>query len=71
MVVVIPLTTRDKVIPFPVKLAPPEGGVKSISFLKCEDVRSISKERLIERWGRISPETMEAVEDRLRILLGL
>ncbi|MGI9951340.1 type II toxin-antitoxin system PemK/MazF family toxin [Moorellaceae bacterium AZ2] len=71
MVVVIPLTTRDKRIPFHIRLTPPEGGVKSVSFIKCEDVRSISKERLIQRLGRVKPETVAAVEERLRILLGL
>jgi len=71
MVVVVPLTTRDKRIPFHVKLTPPEGGVKSISFIKCEDVRSIAKERLIQCLGKVKPETMTAVEERLKILLGL
>lgn len=71
LVVAIPLTTRDKGIPFHVKLVPPEGGVKSTSFIKCEDLRSIAKERLIEKWGAISPESMAAVEMRLKILLGL
>lgn len=71
LVVVAPLTTRDKRVPFHVKLSPPEGGVKSVSFIKCEDVRSISKERLVQRLGKIEPENMAAVEERLRILLGL
>lgn len=71
MVVVIPLTTRDKGIPFHVKLIPPEGGVKSTSFIKCEDVRSISKERLIQYLGKVRSEAMAAIEERLRILLGL
>ncbi len=41
------------------------------SFIKCEDVRSISLERFKKRWGIVSLETMMAVEDRLRILMGL
>ncbi|MGI9860891.1 type II toxin-antitoxin system PemK/MazF family toxin [Moorella naiadis] len=71
LVVAIPLTTRDKGIPFHVKIVPPEGGVKSTSFIKCEDLRSIGKERLIEKWGAILPESIAAVEMRLKILLGL
>jgi mRNA interferase MazF len=41
------------------------------SFIKCEDIRSIAKERLLKRMGRVSDETVKAVEDRLRILLNL
>jgi len=71
LVVAIPLTTRDKGIPFHVKLVPPEGGVKATSFIKCEDLRSIAKERLISKWGAILPATLAAVEMRIKILLGL
>ncbi len=71
LVVVLPVTSKDKQIPFHVELLPPEGGVKTRSFVKCEDIRSISKGRLARRWGVASPATVEAVEDRVRILLDL
>ena len=71
LVVVVPLTSIDKRIPFHVPVAPPEGGLRARSFIKCEDVRSIAKERFSRRVGKVSPATMTAVEDRLRILLGL
>jgi mRNA interferase MazF len=71
LVIVIPLTTRAKGIRTHVPLAPPEGGVREQSFIKCEDVRSISTERLSSRWGAVSAATMRTVEDCLRILMGL
>jgi mRNA interferase MazF len=71
LVVVLPITSKEKGIPFHVELNPPEGGLRVKSFIKCEDVRSISIERLEERWGVVSPEILIAVEDRLRILMGL
>ena len=71
LTVVLPITTKDKGIPLHVAVDPPEGGLKQRSFIKCEDVRSISIERLSDRWGQVSPTTMTLVEDRLRILLGL
>lgn len=71
LAVVIPLTSRDKGIPFHVTIDPPEGGVSQTSFVKCEDVRSMSRERLSRRLGLVSEETLSEVEDRLRILLGL
>lgn len=71
LVVVLPITTKFKGIPFHVAVDPPEGGLNRKSFIKCEDVRSVAKERLSRRCGSVSPQTMIAVEDRLRILLGL
>jgi mRNA interferase MazF len=71
LIVVLPITSKEKRIPFHVELNPPEGGLKVRSFIKCEDVRSISVERLEKRWGTVSSEILAAVEDRLRILLGL
>jgi mRNA interferase MazF len=71
LVVVLPITSRYKGIPLHVRLTPPEGGVKRESFIKCEDVRSVSIERFTRRWGRVSTATLMAVEDRLRILMGL
>ena len=71
LVIVLPVTSIAKGIPFHVRVAPPEGGVRQQSFIKCEDIRSVSRSRLKERWGTIGPQTMAAVEDRLRILVGL
>ncbi len=71
LVVLLPLTSVAKGIPFHVEINPPEGGVKVRSFIKCEDVRSVAKERLSRRWGKVSASTLATVEDRLRILLGL
>ncbi|MBH8577630.1 type II toxin-antitoxin system PemK/MazF family toxin [Nostocaceae cyanobacterium CENA369] len=71
LVVVLPITSKEKGIPFHVELNPPEGGLKVRSFVKCEDVRSISVERLEKLWGTVSPEIMVAVEDRIKILMGL
>ena len=71
LVIVIPLTTRARGIRTHIALDPPEGGVKEKSFVKCEDVRSISTERLTSRWGAVSRITMRNVEDCLRILMGV
>jgi len=71
LVVVVPLTSTAHGIPWHVTLAPPDGGVKNQSSIMCEAVRGISKDRLLKRWGVVSPSILEAVEDRLRILLGL
>lgn len=71
LIVVLPITRRSKGVPFHVSVDAPEGGLKSRSFIKCQDIRSISKERLTKRWGNVSRATMAAVEDPMRILLEL
>ncbi|SRR6266496_2427842 len=71
LVIAGPITSRAKDIPTHVQINPPEGGLTLPSFIKCEDIRSISKSRLVRRFGLVSTETMSKVEDRLAILLGL
>ncbi|BDG60322.1 type II toxin-antitoxin system PemK/MazF family toxin [Caldinitratiruptor microaerophilus] len=71
LVVMVSMTSRAKGIPWHVPVHPPQGGVQQISFIKCEDVRSVAKERLSVRLGAVSVEAMAAVGNRLRILLGL
>jgi mRNA interferase MazF len=71
LVVVIPITSKDKKIPWHVPVEPPEGGTKTKSFIMCEAVRSISKERMVERWGIVSTTILHEVDDRLRILMDL
>ena len=71
MAVVLPITSKDKRIPFHVKVNPPEAGLKVKSFIKCEDIRSVSVERFATKWGMVDDKTIAEVEQRLRILIGL
>lgn len=71
LLIAIPMTTRHKGIRTHVVVVPPEGGLKEQSYVKCEDVRSLSKERFHARWGAVSASTLVRVEDCLRILMGL
>jgi mRNA interferase MazF len=71
LVVAIPLTRTCRKVRWHVEVHPPEGGLTSVSYIKCEDVRSLSKARLVQSRGRVSPRTLSLVEDRIRILLGL
>jgi mRNA interferase MazF len=69
--VAVPLTTRSRRMPLRVAIGPPEGGLQQPSFAICEGVRSISTERLIRRFGRVTPDTLTRVADRLRVVLEL
>ncbi len=71
LVIVLPITSRARGVRSHVTVQPPEGGLRVTSFIKCEDVRSVAKERLHRRLGAVSVQTMAEVEDKLRILLNL
>lgn len=71
LVVVLPITSKDKKQPMHVALQPPDGGLPMLSFVKCEDIRSVSKARLKQFRGVVSGPAMNEVEKRLRILLDL
>ena len=71
LVLAIPLTSRQKRIRTHVEILPPEGGVTVPSYIKCEDMRSVSTERLLRLMGTVSTSTLSEVETRLRFLLGL
>ena len=71
LVVVLPATTADTGIPFHVRIDPPEGGVAKPTFIKTEQPRCISTNRLAKHLGHVRPETLQQIDDRLRILLDL
>jgi mRNA interferase MazF len=71
LIIVVPITTTLRKIPSHIPIKPPEGGLKKTSYLKCDQVRTVSKERLAKRLGNISDRTMSKVENVLRIILCL
>jgi mRNA interferase MazF len=71
LVIALPITSRLRPIPSHVRLTPPEGGLSVESAVLCEAVRSLSRERLVKRFGSVTGRTMAEIEDRLRILLRL
>lgn len=71
LVMVLPLTSREKNVRTHVPIDPLESGLTRPSWIKCEDLRSVSRQRLGRRIGSCAPPTLSNVEDRLRILLAL
>jgi mRNA interferase MazF len=51
LVVVLPITSKDKRQPIHVRLKPPEGDLTTLSFIKCDDIRSVSKQRVRRFYG--------------------
>ena len=71
LVIVLPLTRADRHVPVHVPIDPPEGGLTVRSFVLCDAVRSISKDRLGQQRGAVSARTMANVADRLRLVMEL
>lgn len=72
LVFAVPLTRTDRGVPIHVAIQPPEGGVLARSFILCDALRSISKDRLGEApLGTVSSRTMQRVEAILRLLMQL
>ncbi len=71
LVVVIPITSTRRGLPSHVELDHVDTGLDTISYAKCEDVKSISERRLIARLGFISGVNLIEIERNLRYLLAL
>ncbi|QQR80525.1 MAG: type II toxin-antitoxin system PemK/MazF family toxin [Deltaproteobacteria bacterium] len=71
LVIILPITSTQRAVPTQVHLNPPEGGLKHPSAILCDAIRSVSKERLIKKWGHVLPRTLSNIETRLKILMGL
>lgn len=71
VVAAVPLsrTRRDAVTH--VEVEPGLSGLRATSYVRCEDVRSISPRRLERRFGQLDDVTLLRVETLLRRLLAL
>ncbi|MFI5343343.1 MAG: type II toxin-antitoxin system PemK/MazF family toxin [Chlamydiales bacterium] len=58
LVIIVPITSVDKNILTHVRIDPPDGGLKNISFALCEQIRSISKERLKHKIGSVKSHSI-------------
>jgi mRNA interferase MazF len=61
----------ERIYPFEALLDPPEGGLPVRSKVMLMHLRSVDKERLVGRYGKVSEKTMQRVEDALKIATGL
>lgn len=70
IVIVLPITSKARPN-FPrVRVAPPEGGLSTESWIICEQPRTISTERLVKRIGAVAPTTMAAAWQFLVDIVG-
>jgi mRNA interferase MazF len=61
----------EKLYPTEVFISPPEGGMRVPSIVALNQIRSVDRKRLTQRLGALKPETMERVDQALKISVGL
>jgi len=71
LLTVLPLTKVDRHQPLHVRVSPPEGGLRIVSYILCDQVVTVEHGRMYGQWGAVSMATMRLVEERLRIVLGI
>lgn len=69
LVIVVPVTTTDHGQRLHVPVEPPNGGVHKLSYAMPEMVRSLSRDRLVERWGTLDDVTLAEIARRVRLLV--
>lgn len=69
LAIIVPLTTTPQQNPIRPEIPPEEGGLKEPSWALPDMVRSVDRSRLVERWGRVRPATLEQVTSRVRLLI--
>lgn len=67
LAIVVPITKTER-ISLDSRIEPPEGGLTDISFAQSYQVRTISRERLVKRHGRVRAETLRDVIYRVHLL---
>jgi mRNA interferase MazF len=68
---VLPLSNVDQRIATHVKVPAGEAMLAKDGYVKCEEVRSVSIERLTKRVGAVKAATMVAVMRNVGVLLGM
>jgi mRNA interferase MazF len=69
IVIVVPCTTTRRGLPSHVELDPASTGLDDLTYAKCEDITSISDERLMVRLGAAPLDALFEITRSLRFLL--
>jgi mRNA interferase MazF len=71
LVIMLPITSKNQRISSHIKITPPEGGLSKVSYVICEQIRCISRKRLIRLYGYLKSKTILDIENWLCRLLSL
>ncbi len=71
VVIVVPTTTTPRGLPSHVEIEPASSGLEEIRYAKCEDLKSISEQRLVAQLGAVSDVVLFEIARAIRFLLNL
>lgn len=71
VVVVVPTTSTRRDLPSHIEIEPGESGLDHPSYAECEDVKSVSERRFVDRLGAIGPAPLLEIGRVIRYLLQL
>jgi mRNA interferase MazF len=68
--IVLAVSTKGKPVSFHVALKPDRGnGLTEASFVKCEQVLTVAKDRLVRKLGSVGEGEMHQIKQALRLVL--
>lgn len=70
--IVLAVSTKGLAVATHVQLKPDtHNGLREVSWVKAEQVLTVSKDRLVTRWGSLAPADLCMVEQAVKTALGL
>lgn len=71
IVIVVPTTTTHRGLPSHIEIDPSHSGLDELSYAKCEDVKSVSVQRLVALLGSVPDTDRSDIARALRYLLDI
>jgi mRNA interferase MazF len=71
VVIVVPTTSTRRGLPSHVEIDSRSSGLEHVSYAKCEDIKSVSEQRLVGRLGVVDDDAAYEIARSLRFLLDL
>ena len=69
-IIVLAISTKGKTVPFHIALKPNRSnGLTEASFVKCEQVLTVAKERLVRKLGAIGEGDLHQINRAVRLVL--
>jgi mRNA interferase MazF len=69
LAIILPITTRERSIAFHLPVNPPEGGLRTRSYVLADQPRTVSTSRFIEQWGAVTNETLRDARQLVSLFL--
>ena len=72
LVTLLPISDKGlKIYPFEVAVSEGSSGLSKLSKIKCQQIRTVDKERLIKRLGAVDKVLLANTEEALKLHLGM